>query len=225
MPARLPHRHGLNLTEVSVAILCAVFLTGLLLPAAQKFNCGGAMTQSQNNLKQIGLAMANSASAHNGRLPNAGRHARLWLCGTSFTKDKPGPSRGPEFTGGLLSYMEGNTKALQAPLDPNMVNVPALGCSYSIPAYWGTLSGGTGDLLLPASFPRGTSLCIGSAEMTTLGSTYNSIRPFFDSPYTPAVANLLSTTANSFCHHVGCTILLVDGSVRSVHRRGKRGFS
>jgi type II secretory pathway pseudopilin PulG len=214
MPARFP-RFGWMLSEVIVVILCVMLLVGLLLPAAQKFRCGGAYFQSQNNLKQIGLAMHNYASAHNCQLPNAGPNARYWFTGATVKNGDVCPSNFP-FNGGLLAYMEGNTYCLQAPLDPNMVNVPKLGCSYSIPAHRATLEKGTGDLLLPKSFARGTSQCIGGAEMTTFGVTYKSIQPFSDAPYTRAVENMPSTTANSFCHHIGCLVLMVDGSVRSV---------
>ena len=111
--------------------------------------------------------------------------------------------------------MEGNTKRLTAPLDVNIPGSNGMGCSYSIPAYWARLEDGTGNLRLPDSFPRGLSQCIGVAEMTTFGVTYNSIRPFSDEPYAPVVANKASATANSFSR-TGCQAVLMDGSVKNI---------
>ncbi len=100
-------------------------------------------------------------------------------------------------------------------MDPNLGSASGQACSYSIPDYWASLEGGTGDLLLPQSFRRGTSQCIACAEMTTFGVTYNAITPFSDDPFTQAVVGQASETANSFSPS-GCQVALVDGSVRNV---------
>jgi type II secretory pathway pseudopilin PulG len=209
-------RNGWTFIELLIGIGIVAILIGLFLPATRRVRDAAARTQSQNNLKQIGLAIHNYAAAHENTLPNAGANVQYWFCGTTTPKGSvAGPSPAPTFSGGILSYMEGNTTALAAPQDPNLHSASGQACSYSIPAYWATLEQGTGDLRLPLSFPRGASQCIAVAEMTTFGVTYCDFRPFSDEPYTPAIANEASATANSFSQS-GCQVGMLDGYVRVV---------
>lgn len=239
---RTTRRGGFTLIELLVVIAIIAILIGLLLPAVQKVRDAAARAQSQNNLKQLGLAINNIGGTYNSQIPPSygtfpvnGPYGSLFDFMLPFIEQQnlynlynPGPGGyfGGLGGGGTPNPITSTVKPYVAPADPtnNTNSLPGL-TSYASNYL---LFGSTGANL-PASFLDGTSNTVIFMEryaQSYLSGTqtqhyWSSVNNYIVA--TPAsgfqIAPQLTAAVDSLpqgCSTAAMMVGLGDGSVRTV---------
>jgi prepilin-type N-terminal cleavage/methylation domain-containing protein len=187
-------RTAFTLIELLVVIAIIAILIGLLLPAVQKVRDAAARAQSQNNLKQMGLAINNIAGTYNTAIPPSyGRfpvNSTTGVQGSLFFHMLPYIEQQNVYNNQGFSTSGGSTyatiKTYIAPADPtNSINggtnsggslTGGLTSYYSNFMVFGS-SGGS----LPATFVDGTSnTCIITEGFASPGASPGTPRVWID---------------------------------------------
>jgi prepilin-type N-terminal cleavage/methylation domain-containing protein/prepilin-type processing-associated H-X9-DG protein len=121
---------GFTLIELLVVIAIIAVLIGLLIPAVQKVREAANRIQCTNNLKQVGLAAHNYASANKHLPPGSGYLAPV-------TDPKNPPSSAPSILAIILPYMEQSNKYNQFDFnqDVNSATVNDAARRQDVPSY------------------------------------------------------------------------------------------
>jgi prepilin-type N-terminal cleavage/methylation domain-containing protein len=111
-------KRGFTLIELLVVIAIIAILIGLLLPAVQKVREAAARTQSQNNLKQQGLAVSNFEGTHGITPPIFGQVKRGGAAGSIYFHLLPYVEQNALYNLGPDGSRSAPLKVLRHPADP-----------------------------------------------------------------------------------------------------------
>jgi len=239
-------RRGFTLIELLVVIAIIAVLIGLLLPAIQSVRQAAYRIQSENNLKQLGLAVNNYATSNGGKVPTvvtATGSPQYYI--TVFYALLPFVEQSNmQTTANAAAAIPPALKMLEAPLDvsnPGGQGLTSYGANGNFFGYQVNTSNGptltSWNLTTIFSTKGSTNIIMFAERYATLNSYWNSQSCFFfggqtgsqiSFNVTPATALSAAGGGNGqfpgYCQaftQSGCLVSLGDGSVRSINSTGQ----